>query len=708
MDDTSSEKIILLASGTLGQYAVPVTHDMAQIDSIFIFCHNKADHEQWTKEWPKVKGVFDRIEAMFSAVEQLIKPPPVKKDALEVPAAARRARGHSASDARAASGSRAIDQKSTVPLRPKPREAFVEPKPTPPRPVPKEREHSPVRLVHTDAGRSSPLINSLRSAEQDSTASFDRLDQTLVATTEQDVRASLFNDANLYRSTSIAKNTIDRLQSTLVQTIEKHVTKKNGDSDVLNKLFAELKQAVVETLIQQQQPTQLHDIIKQSVADALVQQQKPRFDIASTTTIVPRSKPIVAVRHPEVQISANSLLTRVDAAFRQQRDAVVANQALRNAVQRWSSVQSMADLAVAIKKCGKNDLECAWLLFCWIVQNIRYQPNCNINAAEAVFRTKQGVCRGFVSLYHECCSLLGIQCSEVVGYSKQTLLKTGEDLGDPTHAWNSIVLDDFTYLLDATWGVGSGENEEKINDFYFLTSPEELIYSHFASGYQLLKPELTKPDFIRLPLMRATYYRLGLQLQSPKHGLNETNQNIFQIVIRKPEDVDLLVNLKVGTSEYPTSLHTLCQRDEKDPNLYNCYVAPPTDGLYDVVIYGKTSAATTYRDAIQMKLRVSNITDAFCFPMIYSVFTEKKCILIAPLRRFVSQDEQVLIHTIIPNGNVVEVRNGKDYMVPCKTEYKNGVLKKEVRVQGDLQVLARWNDNADSISVLCVFTMLWV
>jgi len=61
---------------------------------------------------------------------------------------------------------------------------------------------------------------------------------------------------------------------------------------------------------------------------------------------------------------------------------------------------------------------------------------------------------------------------------------------------------------------------------------------------------------------------------------------------------------------------------------------------------------------------------------------------------------------IIPNANVIKIRNGDDNMVPSKDEYRQGVLKKKVRVQGDLQVCGRWDANADTISVICIFNMI--
>jgi hypothetical protein len=150
----------------------------------------------------------------------------------------------------------------------------------------------------------------------------------------------------------------------------------------------------------------------------------------------------------------------------------------------------------------------------------------------------------------------------------------------------------------------------------------------------------------------------------------------------------------------------LCQRDETQPDVYNCYITPPVDGHYDIGVYAKTNAESVYYNAIDMRLRVSDIADAFTFPLLYSTFTEHKCILIEPLQRLVHENEQVLIHMIIPNANVLKIQNGDDYMVPCKNEYKNGVLKKTVRVQGDLHICARWDNNADLISTICVFNMV--
>ena len=57
----TDEKICMIISGGLGQHIVPQIHDLASVDTIFIFCGNKQYHDIWAKNWVKIKGVFTDI-----------------------------------------------------------------------------------------------------------------------------------------------------------------------------------------------------------------------------------------------------------------------------------------------------------------------------------------------------------------------------------------------------------------------------------------------------------------------------------------------------------------------------------------------------------------------------------------------------------------------------------------------------------------------
>lgn len=157
--------------------------------------------------------------------------------------------------------------------------------------------------------------------------------------------------------------------------------------------------------------------------------------------------------------------------------------------------------------------------------------------------------------------------------------------------------------------------------------------------------------------------------------------------------------------KYPQSLHTLCQRDENQLDIFNCFIAPPVTGLYQIIVFANIGNEKEYRDAIDMRLRVPNIVDAFTFPRFYAAFTQHKCILVAPFQRLIYRNTDIFIHMIIPQANVVKIKNGEDYISLIQDDYKNGILKKKLRVQGDVHVCARWNDNADTIDTLCVFDM---
>ncbi|CAF4167327.1 unnamed protein product [Adineta steineri] len=60
----------MIVSGSLGKHIVPHVHHMSQVDTIFIFCNNQESHEQWAKEWSKLKGVLTEITPICEALKQ--------------------------------------------------------------------------------------------------------------------------------------------------------------------------------------------------------------------------------------------------------------------------------------------------------------------------------------------------------------------------------------------------------------------------------------------------------------------------------------------------------------------------------------------------------------------------------------------------------------------------------------------------------------
>jgi transglutaminase/protease-like cytokinesis protein 3 len=538
------------------------------------------------------------------------------------------------------------------------------------------------------------VIETLKSQQQILTTEFEHI---LIQKIQQELQKNLpNNDTDKPQSNSLDVNTISQLQNIVTQTIETYIASTNTyNNNTLNHLFSEQKQFLIDTLTQQQS-TSCIDLIKQALIDALTEYNSTSI-ATNTTTIITNS------RQPNIEIEINADLkqTRIDVAFRQQRDTIVANRYLRDNVRQWSNVRSILSLIKKIQECGTNDFENAWLLFCWIGQNIRYDLNCQNNSIEYVFQNRTGLSYGFVNLYYECCSLLNIQCLQISGYIKQN-----ENLKLLSHIWNAIIIDQYTYLIDPTWGAGAGDNKNEFQDFYFLISPEEFIYTHYSKDNQLLQPKLTKHQFLSLPIMKSNYYRLNLNLLKPKQGLNQINENIFQISIKTPAYVDLIVSLQINNVKYPSHLHTLCQRDIVQTDIMNCFFAPPINGLYEIIIYAKTNDEIKYQETISMQLNVSNMYQAITFPIRSQSFIEYKCILIEPFRCLIQENEHIFIIMKIPDAYMITIINGNELIIPNNDEYQNSLLKKEVDVKGDIHICVQWNEKTEKISTICIFNMI--
>ncbi|CAF3818168.1 unnamed protein product [Adineta steineri] len=70
LSDIKDEKAFMILSGAFGQQIISYIHDIPQLHSIYIFCGSKIKHEQWAKDWPKIKGVFTQIEPICDALKQ--------------------------------------------------------------------------------------------------------------------------------------------------------------------------------------------------------------------------------------------------------------------------------------------------------------------------------------------------------------------------------------------------------------------------------------------------------------------------------------------------------------------------------------------------------------------------------------------------------------------------------------------------------------
>ncbi|CAF0986632.1 unnamed protein product [Adineta steineri] len=62
-------RLVLIVNGGFGRELVPKIHELQQIISIYVFCFDKQLHEEWTKQFNKVKGVFTQLTDLIAAIQ---------------------------------------------------------------------------------------------------------------------------------------------------------------------------------------------------------------------------------------------------------------------------------------------------------------------------------------------------------------------------------------------------------------------------------------------------------------------------------------------------------------------------------------------------------------------------------------------------------------------------------------------------------------
>jgi hypothetical protein len=58
------EEIVLIVSGTYAMEILPKIHHQIQLRSVYIYCMNKQEYQNWVKQFPKVKQIIVYFQQM--------------------------------------------------------------------------------------------------------------------------------------------------------------------------------------------------------------------------------------------------------------------------------------------------------------------------------------------------------------------------------------------------------------------------------------------------------------------------------------------------------------------------------------------------------------------------------------------------------------------------------------------------------------------
>ncbi|XP_076861997.1 kyphoscoliosis peptidase-like isoform X2 [Brachyhypopomus gauderio] len=270
-------------------------------------------------------------------------------------------------------------------------------------------------------------------------------------------------------------------------------------------------------------------------------------------------------------------------------------------------VFSVETIAQTITEGASTDLERLRAIWIWLCDNIEYDVSGYLGVTEKVcspervVETGRAVCCGYSSVCLHMCKGVGLECKEVSGHGKGAGYRPGMSYQNikSNHSWNAVRLEDHWYLLDACWGAGKVDMDNRVfmkryNEFYFLTDPEDFINSHCPDEeeWQLLENPVHLEEFEKMVLKTSEFYRLGLTLIHPKHFLLITENGEASITLGLSQPVDFTYQILQcsGCEQQEVSssvgLLTVTQTTMK------LCLQPPTAGSFEVMLFARRGDAS--------------------------------------------------------------------------------------------------------------------
>lgn len=204
-------------------------------------------------------------------------------------------------------------------------------------------------------------------------------------------------------------------------------------------------------------------------------------------------------------------------------DSALLNLPKRDSVDILKMVTLMKDEK---EKNSLTDAESAFFIYKWIANNFDIDCYYMIEKEQSdleLYKSGKGQPLSFSSLFNRICSYLKIRSDSISGYYKayNTVENYYLHYSEISHIYNYIIIDNNTYLVDPTLGIGYCDNyyyTKSYSDLYFGTKPEFLIKSHFPKddNFQLLKDVITKEQWSSYVFIGRKFYLSGMKNTVPE------------------------------------------------------------------------------------------------------------------------------------------------------------------------------------------------
>ncbi|CAJ0626428.1 16474_t:CDS:2 [Entrophospora sp. SA101] len=183
-----------------------------------------------------------------------------------------------------------------------------------------------------------------------------------------------------------------------------------------------------------------------------------------------------------------------------------------------SNTHSIRSLSHYLTSVWDDPLYKLRAIFVWVADNITYDTeSLKSQNGKDILKSRKAVCAGYSELFNDLAVDSGLDTFRISGAAKGAGYTVGSPIvsAEYAHAWNCVKYNGEYLLIDCTWGAGVVEErkfKKNFNDFYFLASPNQFIYSHLPEQpkHQYIGPTITKPEFINLPYVKPSFFKYGL------------------------------------------------------------------------------------------------------------------------------------------------------------------------------------------------------
>ena len=261
-------------------------------------------------------------------------------------------------------------------------------------------------------------------------------------------------------------------------------------------------------------------------------------------------------------------------------------------------------------------------------------------------------------------STLGTKIFSVKGFAKGYGYKVGRDFEGTNHAWNAVQLDGEWYFLDCTWGAGR-PNEQNVfirefEDYYFLTPPGELVYTHFPEypAQQRLEAPVSREGFIKLAYLWPAFFKYEMRLGNHPESIIQTDSTVY-LTLYARDSVLLMADLINGQQLLDESYVFI----QKDTTRYDIHAVFPLTGEYLLRLYAKLKGREgSYKEILNYLVKTSARTSQNSgFPLVYEQFRLQQGFVYSPLEGFLSPGQPRQFRLKVPGARDVAVVIGEQW-----------------------------------------------